>query len=153
MKKIITLLFLFIVLFALNYKKEESVTSVYKEFDNILTENNYNYIYLDLSNDYVTTKKYDMLKKLNLKSCYFEIKPRHEKLFKNNYYKFEGNNIEEQMINLEKYYLKILEKNNLTLEKNKTMLVGIRIKKIKIYISNEELNNYLNSNKNIALVK
>ena len=47
-------------------------------------------------------------------------------------------------------YLTILKENNLIDAENKIYINGIKLKKVKIYISNKQLYNFLNSNPQIT---
>lgn len=155
MKKIFTLLFLLVISLniVINYKKEETV-SVFTDLSNetylLQDEKTYNLVYLDISNINLTTKKYDLIKQLEIVGVYYEISELHSKLFKTNYYEFKSNNISKNMNDLNEYYLTILKQNNLIDAQNKIYINGIKLKKVKIYISNKQLYNFLNSNPQIT---
>ena len=155
MKKIFTLLFLLVISLniVINYKKEETV-SVFTDLSNetylLQDEKTYNLVYLDISNINLTTKKYDLIKQLEIVGVYYEISELHSKLFKTNYYEFKSNNISKNMNDLNEYYLTILKQNNLIDAENKIYINGIKLKKVKIYISNKQLYNFLNSNPQIT---
>lgn len=155
MKKIFTLLFLLVISLniVINYKKEETV-SVFTDVSNetylLQDEKTYNLVYLDISNINLTTKKYDLIKQLEIVGVYYEISELHSKLFKTNYYEFKSNNISKNMNDLNEYYLTILKQNNLIDAQNKIYINGIKLKKVKIYISNKQLYNFLKSNPQIT---
>lgn len=155
MKKIFTLLFLLVISLniVINYKKEETV-SVFTDLSNetylLQDEKTYNLVYLDISNINLTTKKYDLIKQLEIVGVYYEISELHSKLFKTNYYEFKSNNISKNMNDLNEYYLTILKQNNLIDAQNKIYINGIKLKKVKIYISNKQLYNFLKSNPQIT---
>ncbi len=155
MKKIFTLLFLLVISLniVINYKKEETV-SVFTDLSNetylLQDEKTYNLVYLDISNINLTTKKYDLIKQLEIVGVYYEISELHSKLFKTNYYEFKSNNISKNMNDLNEYYLTILKQNNLVDAQNKIYINGIKLKKVKIYISNKQLYNFLKSNPQIT---
>lgn len=155
MKKIFTLLFLLVISLniVINYKKEETV-SVFTDLSNetylLQDEKTYNLVYLDISNINLTTKKYDLIKQLEIVGVYYEISELHSKLFKTNYYEFKSNNISKNMNDLNEYYLTILKQNNLVDAQNKIYIKGLKLKKVKIYISNKQLYNFLKSNPQIT---
>ena len=155
MKKIFTLLFLLVISLniVINDKKEETV-SVFTDVSNetylLQDEKTYNLVYLDISNINLTTKKYDLIKQLEIVGVYYEISELHSKLFKTNYYEFKSNNISKNMNDLNEYYLTMLKQNNLIDAQNKIYINGIKLKKVKIYISNKQLYNFLKSNPQIT---
>lgn len=132
MKKILLLFFLIIMISCYNKEKTETV------FNENVIDNNYNITYLDVSNMNITTKNYDEIKDLNIIGVFYKINDLHQNLFKSNYYPFRDNNIENNLNDLNDYYMNILKKNNLITEQYKINIQGIKITKIKVYISNKD---------------
>lgn len=155
MKKIFILLFSLVLglNIIVNYQKEETksvFTDLSDEIFLLQDEKTYNLVYLDVSNLNLTTKKYDLIEQLEIIGIYYEISELHSKLFKTNYYEFKSNNISKNMNDLNEYYLTILKQNNLVDAQNKIYIKGLKLKKVKIYISNKQLYNFLNSNPQIT---
>ena len=136
MKKIIFLFFLFI--FLINIKALDTLET-FNHLDDDL--NNFNIVYLDLSNLYITTKEYEILKDLKVIGVYIDINNLNKKYFKTTYYEFKKDNINLNMQALNNYYFNILDINHL----NKTSFYvnGVKIKKAKVYISKQKLKELL----------
>lgn len=132
MKKILLLFFFIIIINCYNKDKAEPV------FNEDIINNNYNITYLDVSNINITTKNYDEIRDLNIIGVFYNINNLHKKFFKSNYYPFRDNNIGNNLNDLNDYYMSILKKNNLITERYKVNIQGIKITKIKVYISNKD---------------
>lgn len=136
MKKILFLFFF--LLFLINIKAFNNL-----ETSNHLDEdlNNFSIVYLDLSNLFVTTKEYEILKDLKVMGLYIDINNLNQKYFKTNYFEFRKTSIDLNMQDLNNYYFNILDINHL----NKTSFYvnGVKIKKAKVYISKQKLKELL----------
>lgn len=150
MKKIITLLFLFIIILNFNNEKNEPVFNELNSNYLLQDKNTYNIVYLDISNLSLTTKKYNQIKNLEIIGVYYEIPELYFKIFKTNYYEFKTPNIDKNMNSLNEYYLNNLKQNNLIKEQNKIYINGIKLKKVKTYISNEQLYEFLKNDHNVT---
>ena len=135
MKKIITLLFLSTIILNIVSTKEET-KPVYNEITTthalLQNKNIYNEIYL-------TTKNYNFLTDLSIIGVFYKVSPLHQKLFPINYYLFKSSNLDNEIHNLEQEYINKLQNNALEDEANKIYIKGLKLKKIKVYISNEKL--------------
>lgn len=142
MKKIITLLFLSTIILNIVFAKEET-NPVYNEITTtpflLQNKNVYNDIYLNIEDLNLTTKNYNFLTDLSIIGVFYKVSPLHQKLFPINYYQFKSSNLDNEIHNLEQEYINKLQNNALEDEANKIYIKGLKLKKIKVYISNEEL--------------
>lgn len=155
MKKNFTLLFLFVIILNIVVNIEDEVvkpvfTELSTEHYLLQEKNTYNIIYLDISSLNLTTKKYKQIENLKIIGVYYDVNQLHTKFFKTNYYEFKTPDNIKNISSLNNYYLNILRHNNLSNEYNKTFIKGIKINKIKTYLSNEQLYYILKSNPNVS---
>lgn len=153
MKKIITLLFLSTIILNIAFH-EEKISPVYNELTTthalLQNKNIYNDIYLNIEQLNLTTKNYNFLNDLSIIGVFYKISPLHQKLFPTNYYAFRSYNVDNELYNLEQQYITKLRDNALDGEANKVYISGLRLKKIKVYISNEQLYYLLEKYKQIT---
>lgn len=127
MKKLIILLFL-ILAYNIAQAKDYTLLQGKNEFS-IRTINTKN----------ITTKNYDEISNLKVLGVYYQINPLYERFFKTNYYEFKNEDMSKDMEDLEEYYINVLDNNNLKKEVNNIIINGIKISKIKVYISDVKL--------------
>lgn len=152
MKKIITLLFLSTIILNIAFQ-EEKISPVYNEITTthalLQDKNIYNDIYLNIEQLNLTTKKYNPLNDLSIIGVFYKISPLHQKLFPTDYYAFKSYNVDNELYNLEQQYIAKLRDNALDDEANKIYIRGLKLKIIKVYISNEQLYYLLKNHKQI----
>ena len=151
MRKILVLIILIIIctFYSLIITKSDNAKTVFNE-----NLNNYDIYVLDISNNNISTNTlanyFDNIKILEI---YPYINPIYKKIINMSSYSF--NTILSNKKNISNFttkYLYLLKKNTLNEELTKYSLNGIKINKVKIYASNNDINNLLNEN-NFKIVK
>ncbi len=133
LKKIILLIF-FLFILNLNIKS--------KNYNYVINDETYEYRYVSIEN--LNTNNFiNYFKEVNVISIYPKVNPIYKDKIGNIYYKFINNNISEEIEKFKYNYIKLIKKNSYS-DYNYLYVSGINIDKVLIYISNKELNNFIN---------
>ena len=151
MRKVIIFIIIVVIsiFFSLIITKGEETEMVFSE-----NSNYYDIYILDISKENINTNNIiDYFDDIKILEIYPYINPIYKKLININSFSFNTILSNKKNISLfSNEYLNKLEDNNLKEEIIKYRINGIKINKIKVYASNNSMNNILN-NYNIKIVK
>jgi len=156
MKKKIFVLFLFIVLLnILVSPKNKSLVTVFNEDLKTASSDDYKIYTVYTSTDNINTNN---LKEIlnNFNSKYINIMPYINDIYKNkienqiNYYQLDTTNYEISITRFIDNYLKVLKSNGLYKDINMVNVEGVKISKIEVFTSINELNKIINKYPNVT---
>ena len=148
MKKTLLLL-VFLLLVSFSYKEKTDYAFLEKEN---FEDTNYQHYYLLFDN--LTTKNFNTIFNNNINII--TIYPKSNQIYSNKQlrsYDFLNSNLNYNINNFIKFYNKFLDENGLGLEKDKAIVNGIEIEKVKVYTSSEEIYNFLKKNPKVIFAK
>ncbi len=150
-RKIIILLFLFLLMNILLTFKSEKDIPAFNYIDS--RENDYDIYVLSFPN----LNTFNIINYFNdfdiqILGIYPKINPLYENKVKNKlkYYSFEKGDLSNNVNRFTEYYLSILSNLGLNGEKEKIYLNGIKILKVKVYASNQELSRFMKRYSNMT---
>lgn len=156
MKKKIFVLFLFIVLLnILVSPKNKSLVTVFNEDLKTASSDDYKIYTVYTSTDNINTNNLKAILN-NFNSKYINIMPYISDIYKDkienqiNYYQLDTTNYEISITRFIDNYLKVLKSNGLYKDINMVNVEGVKISKIEVFTSINELNKIINKYPNVT---
>jgi len=152
-RRIITLLFLFFCLNIIILRNKKTTIPVF----NYLDDNSEYYAIYNISFNNININSNNFMDyfidfKMKIMGIYPKINPIYENKIKDyvQYYSFNNKSIESNLSNFVNYYTNILSKNGLNNELEKIHFTGIKISKVKVYASLDEIKKIKSIYKNLT---
>ena len=139
MRKILLLIF-FLFIFSFSVKSNNNY---------VVGDDTYEYRYVSINN--LNTNNFiDYFKGINIISIYPHVNPIYKDRIGNIYYKFSSSDILSEIEKFKYNYMKLIKKNSYS-DYNYLYVSGINIDKVVIYISNKELNKFIDKSGALVL--